>query len=116
MRNKKLILTLSFIAITVLIIIWNHLFSTSSTTAVVTVLEKSHSEDNGEAYVIVLPPNMPKEYREEAKTKIVVKEPMVWNLIVKDEEYFIHYSSKPSGVNVLTHIEYLDDNNAIPQQ
>ena len=114
MRNKKIILPFIVIAITVLIIILDNLLSTSTTTAVVTVLEKGYSEQKQEVFVIVVPPNMSEEYyKEEAKTKIFVNEPMVWNLIKEDKIYFVNYNNKYNGVSILDHIENIDDNNAI---
>ncbi|RBP96728.1 hypothetical protein DFO70_101544 [Cytobacillus firmus] len=115
MRNKKVILPLLVIVIIGFIIILNNLLTTSSTTAIVTVLEKKYSEANEEAFVVVVPPNMKisEGYHEEAKTKIFIKEPMVWNLIKENKTYLVNYNNKQNGVSILDHIQNIDDNNAI---
>lgn len=118
MRNKKRILTLSLMLIIVVLFILPNMVVTSSTTAIVTVLKKNYIEEQEEAFMIVIPPggDQSSEYWKDAKTKIHIKDPMVWNLIEEDQTYLVHYDNKQSGVSILTHIENIDDKHAIQLQ
>ncbi|MFS0865686.1 hypothetical protein [Fredinandcohnia sp. 179-A 10B2 NHS] len=112
MRNKKIILLILIISIIGSIFLLNYFFTTSSTYAIVTVLEKGYSEDNDEAWITVVPPNTDIEYQNEYKIKITVKELMVWNLIEKDQTYSVNYK-KRKNVKTLNYIKYVDDDQAI---
>lgn len=111
MRNKKIILLILIIAIIGSVFPLNYFFSSSSTSAIVTVLEKGYSVDNEEAWITVVPPNTPIEYQN--KYKVTVKEPMVWNLIEKDQTYLVNYK-KRNNVKALNYIKNVDDDQAIP--
>ncbi|KAA0562221.1 hypothetical protein F0342_17515 [Bacillus sp. CH30_1T] len=118
MRNKKRIITLTVMLIIVVLFILNNVVATSSTTAIVTVLKKNYVEEQEEAFMIVIPPfgDQSSEFWKDTKTKIHIKDPMVWNLIEEDQTYLVHYDNKKSGVSTLTHIENIDDKHAIQLQ
>jgi hypothetical protein len=118
MWNKKRILTLSVMLIIIVLFILTKVVATSSTTAIVTVLKKNYVEEQEEAFMIVIPPggDQSSEYWKDAKTKIHIKDPMVWNLIEEDQTYLVHYDNKQSGVRILTHVENIDDKHAIQLQ
>lgn len=110
MRSKKIILAFIIVSIIIIAVFFNP-FSAVSTTSDITILEKGHSKDNKEAWIIAFNPNAPKEHQE--KIKILVKEPMVWNLIEENKTYFVTYSKKRNDLRVLNHIENIGDNKAL---
>jgi hypothetical protein len=111
MHNKKIVFLSLIVAFIGSVFLLNYVFSSSSTTAIVTVLEKGYSLDNEEAWITVVPPNTPTEYQN--KYKVTVKEPMVWNLIEKDHTYLVSYK-KRKNVKILNYIKNVDDDQAIP--
>lgn len=80
----------------------------SSTTSMLSVIEKGHSSDSKEYWIKAYDPN--NETEEEA-FKIVVKEVMTWNLLAKEIEYFATYGKKGENPITLNHIEYSEKNN-----
>ncbi|MGP4109208.1 hypothetical protein [Virgibacillus sp. L01] len=109
-RNKKILFPLLSIVIIVIAVILIYSFSSvSTTTAAITVLEKGYSEENKEAFIITAPPNSSNELYE---IKILVKEPMVWNLIEKEKIYTVNYVSK-QGDRILKQIHIFGDDKAI---
>lgn len=111
MRNKKrLIRTLFVVIVLTTVVLRYYLVPVSSTFGVVTVLEKHPSGEEGEAYIIAASPNADdtKEYLEEEKRKIIVKETKVWNLIEKGKTYVVSYDNKRNGVSILKEIEDAD--------
>ncbi|MGY0693737.1 hypothetical protein ACW2QC_13265 [Virgibacillus sp. FSP13] len=109
-RNKKALFSLSAFMIIVIAVILIYLISSASTTtAVITVLEKGYSKDNQEAFIITAPPNSSDKIYE---IKILVKEPMVWNLIEKGKVYTIDYDSKQND-RILKEIHIFGDDKAI---
>jgi len=55
----------------------------------------------------------PSTSKEKDVIKIIVKDPMVWNLIEKDKEYFSSYSKKGENPWVLGQISYPGDGKAL---
>ncbi|WP_106498307.1 hypothetical protein [Lentibacillus sp. Marseille-P4043] len=109
-RNKKALFSLSaFVIIVIAVILIYILSSASTTTAVITVLEKGYSKDTQEAFIITAPPNSSDEIYE---IKILVKEPMVWNLIEKGKVYTIDYDSRQND-RILKQIHIFGDDKAI---
>jgi hypothetical protein len=65
--------------------------SFSSTSSDLYVVKKAHSKDYKKAWIIAYDPNSITEKKE---IKIMVQEPMVWNLIEVNKTYFTSYSKK----------------------
>lgn len=109
-KKRRVISTIFFIIVLTAAVLMYNLLSESSTFAVATVLEKDRSEENGEGYIIVAPPNadLSKKYLEEEKSKIFIKETMVWNLIENGKTYVVTYETKGNGVSILKEIENAD--------
>jgi hypothetical protein len=82
----------------------------TSTSSDLYVVKKAHSKDDKEAWIIAYDPN---RITEKKKIKIMVQEPMVWNLIEVKKTYFSSYSKKGDNPWILEQIEHLDDNDAI---
>jgi len=112
MRSKKIISLILIIVVIGSVFILNYYILSSSTTGFVTVLEKGYSMDNEEAWIIVVPPNTPTEYQNEYKVTIKVKEPMVWNLIEKNQTYYLNYKER-NNIKTLDYIKNADDDQAI---
>ncbi|WP_239633556.1 hypothetical protein [Paenibacillus sp. H1-7] len=84
--------------------------SYTSTTSYLKVTDKKYSDDYKEAWIMAYNP-----YDSEKKNviKIVVEEPVVWNLIEKDREYFSSYSKKGEEPWVLEQIAFPSDEKAL---
>lgn len=111
MRNKKIIFLILIFTITGIILSLNYIFSSSSTTAIIAVLDKGYSVDNEEAWIKVVPPNI--HNIPQYEYKISVKDPMVWNLIEKGQTYLVNYK-KRDNLRTLNYIKNIDDDQAIP--
>ncbi|MGE7939934.1 hypothetical protein [Bacillus paramycoides] len=112
MRSKKIIFLILIITVTGSVFILKYFISSTSTAAIVTVLEKGYSMDNGEAWIAIIPPNTPTEDQNEYKVTVKVKEPMVWNLIEKDQKYLVNYKER-NNINTLDYIKNVGDDQAI---
>jgi hypothetical protein len=106
--NKKIILPLIVVSIVVVAFFFINSISSVSTATFITIIEKGHSENNKESWIIAINPSAPKEIQEEIK--IYVKEPMVWNLIEKNETYFVNFIKKGNDKRILNHIANSGDN------
>lgn len=80
----------------------------SSTTSMLLVIEKGHSNDYEEYWIIAYDPY--NETKEEA-FKIIVNEEMAWNLLAEEVEYFAVYGKEGGNPLTLTQIEYSAKNN-----
>ncbi|WP_160725606.1 hypothetical protein [Bacillus sp. USDA818B3_A] len=74
------------------------------------VVKKAHSKDYKEAWIIAYDPNSMKGKNE---IKIMVQEPMVWNLIEVNKTYFSSYSKKGDNPWILQQIENRGDNDTL---
>ncbi|WP_049681190.1 hypothetical protein [Peribacillus loiseleuriae] len=82
----------------------------SSTTSYLQVVEKGYSKDYKEAWIIAFNPfNITKQ----EKVKIMVEEPMVWNLIEVNKTYFTSYSKDGDNPWILSQIGHLDDDDTL---
>jgi hypothetical protein len=72
--------------------------------------KKAHSKDYKKAWIIAFDPNSDSGKKE---IKIMVKEPMVWNLIEINKTYFTSYSKEGDNPWILEQIEHLGDNDTI---
>ncbi|MGM0883668.1 MAG: hypothetical protein ACQEXQ_21870 [Bacillota bacterium] len=81
-----------------------------SATSTIIVIEKNYSEDYKEAWIMAYDPN--NSARDKA-IKIVVEEPMVWNLIEKEQEYFASYHKKGEKPWILKQVEHPSDDNTL---
>jgi hypothetical protein len=70
------------------------------------VIEKSYSKDYKEAWIMAYDPN---NSTIEKAIKIMVEEPMVWNLIERDHEYSASYYQEDDKAWVLQQIEHPGD-------
>ncbi|MCM3619773.1 hypothetical protein M3936_19565 [Sutcliffiella horikoshii] len=75
----------------------------TSTTSMLTVIEKGYSSDYKEYWIKAYDPN---HHAEEEAFKIVIQEEMVWHLIEKNKEYFSSYSKEGDKPWVLDQIEH----------
>jgi hypothetical protein len=82
----------------------------SSTSSDLYVVKKAHSKDYKKAWIIAFDPNSDSGKKE---IKIMVKEPMVWNLIEINKTYFTSYSKEGDNPWILEQIEHLGDNDTI---
>lgn len=108
MKSKRILLsaiTISFAFLIVFLI--NNSFLSVLTVTDFTVTEKGYSNDNNKAWVKGFNPNAPVERQEEIK--IIVREPMVMNLIQKDKKYFVRYTIKRNSLIFLSDIETIED-------
>ncbi|MFJ5625502.1 hypothetical protein ACIQD3_23045 [Peribacillus loiseleuriae] len=82
----------------------------TSTTSYLHVVEKGYSKDYKEAWIIAFNPyNKTKQ----ENVKIMVAEPMVWNLIEVNKTYFTSYSKEKDKPWILDQIEHLDDDDTL---
>lgn len=79
----------------------------SSTTSMLVVIEKGHSNDSEEYWIKAYDPN--NETQEEA-FKIVVNEVMAWNLLEEEVKYFATYGKEGDNPITLTQVEYSKKN------
>ena len=82
----------------------------TSTTSYLQIVEKGYSDDYKEAWIIAFDPN---NKNENENIKIIVDEPMVWNLIEADKTYFASYSKELDTPWKLIQIEHLNDDNTL---
>jgi uncharacterized membrane protein (DUF106 family) len=92
-----------FIIITLIIIIFGMLYKTYNSTALVGTEAHIVSKDfeNGQYWVIV------KEQDDRNTTKIIIP-PIVYELIKKEQEYYITYEFNKWRSPYLTHIELIE--------
>ena len=108
MKGKRLLLSSITISVAILIVfLFYNSFSSVLTATYFAVTEKGYSNDNKEAWIKGFNPNAPPGHREEIK--VIVREPMVMNLIQKDKTYFVNYTKKRNGVIFLSKIETIED-------
>jgi hypothetical protein len=81
----------------------------SSTTSELYVVKKAHSKDYKKAWIIAFDPNS----KEKEEIEVMVKEPMVWNLIEVNKTYFITYFKKGDNPWKLTWIAHIDENDTL---
>lgn len=84
-------------------------FNTSTTSEIV-VIEKSYSNDYKKAWIMAYDPN---NSAKEKALKILVEQPMVWNLIQPDKKYFASYYKKGNTPWVLQQIEHPGDDKTL---
>lgn len=84
--------------------------SHTSTTSYLQIVEKGYSDDYKEAWIIAFDPN---NQTKNESIKIIVAEPMVWNLIEVDKTYFASYSKESGTQWQLEQIEHENDNNTL---
>lgn len=82
----------------------------TSITSYIQIVEKEHSDDNKEAWIIAFDPN---NQTKSDSIKILVDEPMVWNLIEVDKTYFANYTKESDEPWKLEQIEHEIDSNAL---
>ncbi|WP_216827451.1 hypothetical protein [Alkalihalobacterium elongatum] len=80
----------------------------TSTSSYISVIEKGYSEDYKETWIIAVNPEI-----EESEIKIIVEEPMVWNLIEVDKTYFSSYLKEVEKASVLIQISHLGDDDTL---
>ncbi|WP_438432936.1 hypothetical protein [Gorillibacterium sp. sgz500922] len=81
----------------------------TSTASMIIVTEKQHSSDYRTSWVMAYDPNSPNRQM----FKIVVKDPIIWNLIEKDREYFASYFKKGNEDYHFHQLQYSKDNDAL---
>ncbi|WP_172372446.1 hypothetical protein [Sporosarcina jiandibaonis] len=79
--------------------------ASKSTTSMLIVIEKGHSNDYKEYWIEAYDPN---NQTKDKAFKVVVKEEMVWNLIEENKEYFSLYSKKGDEPWILEQIEHTE--------
>ncbi|MBP0726970.1 hypothetical protein J5Y03_17570 [Bacillus sp. RG28] len=104
---KKILIVLIFTSLLVITACGGPFTSTSS---YLYVVKKGHSKDYKEVWIIAFNPNNKKE---QEKIKIMVKEPMVWNLIEVNKTYFTSYSKEGDNPWKLDQINYPGDNDTM---
>lgn len=113
MSRKKIILFISIIVVAASVFLFQYFVPSTSTSAIVTVLEKEYSMEDGEAWITIVPPHSPTEIQNKFKATVKVKEPSVWNLIKKDQKYLVEYRER-HNIKTLEYIKISGDNQAIP--
>ncbi|PET96737.1 hypothetical protein CN527_21010 [Bacillus cereus] len=113
MSRKKIVLLVSIILVIVSVFLFQYFVSSTKTTAIVIVLEKGYSMEDGEAWIKIVPPISPTELQHKYKVTVKVKDPSVWNLIEKDQKYFVNYIEK-HNIKTLDYIKKSGDTQAIP--
>lgn len=74
------------------------------------ILEKQHSEDYEEMWVVASYEN---ELEEFENIDIYIEEPMVWNLIEINREYFVNIIAEEGEKATLGQISYPGDKNSV---
>ena len=82
----------------------------STTTSELYIVKKAHSKDYQKAWIIAFDPNSIKVKK---KIKIMVNEPMVWNLIEVNKTYLTTYSKEGDNLRVLEQIAHCSDDDII---
>ncbi|PLT28866.1 hypothetical protein [Peribacillus deserti] len=83
---------------------------TTSTTSEIKVLKKAHSKDFKEAWIQVIDPN---STYSRVEIKIMVEEPMIWNLIEERTSYLTTYEKNEDNPWVLTFISKMGDEQSL---
>lgn len=81
----------------------------SSTTSDLYVVKKEHSKDYKKAWIIAFDPNS----KDKKEIKIMINEPMVWNLIEVNKSYFADYSKEGENPWKLEQIKHSGDNDSM---
>ncbi|MES9666275.1 hypothetical protein [Bacillus nitratireducens] len=113
MISKRIILLISIIVVIASLFLFQYFVSSTSTSAIVTVVEKEYSMEDGEAWITIVPSNASTEIQNKYKVTVKVKEPSVWNLIKKDQKYLVNYRER-HNIKTLDYIKISGDNQAIP--
>jgi hypothetical protein len=82
----------------------------SSTSSFLKIIAKDYSKDYKETWIIAYDPN---NQTKQQKIKIMVEEPMVWNLIEVIKTYFTSYSKVGNNPWDFRAIAHPDDNNSL---
>jgi hypothetical protein len=108
MKSKRILLSAITISVAffMIFLIYNSISSVLTLTDF-TVTEKGYSNDNNETWIKGFNPNAPVGHQEEIK--VIVREPMVMNLIQKDKTYFVNYTIKRNGLIFLSNIETIEN-------
>lgn len=106
---KKILLC---IAISILFVTVGCSSSNPSTVTVgyITVVEKDHSNDYKEAWIIA---RMDVNHGKKEDIKIYIEEAMVWNLIEIGREYFVSFMTDENDKSILIQIAYIGDENSL---
>ncbi|MDQ0914589.1 hypothetical protein [Paenibacillus sp. V4I5] len=81
-----------------------------STGSQILVIEKDYSDDYKESWIVAYDPN---NSNKEKAIKIMVEEPMVWNLIEVDKTYMASYSKNGDKPWILEQIEHVGDDKTL---
>jgi hypothetical protein len=81
-----------------------------STVSQILVIEKDYSDDYKELWVLAFDPN---NSDKEKALKIMVEEPMVWNLIQADKTYIASYRKDGDKPWILEQIEHVGNDNTL---
>ncbi|WNQ11947.1 hypothetical protein MJA45_02490 [Paenibacillus aurantius] len=73
------------------------------------IIDKAHSTDGRESWVMAYDPNSPTP----VPFKIVIDNPMVWNLLEKDREYIASYLKKGEGDYHIEQVGLRQDNDTL---
>ena len=107
MKSKRILLSAIIISVAFLIVFLIYNSLSVLTVTDFTVTEKGYSNDDNEAWIKGFNPNAPMGHQEEIK--VIVREPMVMNLIQKDKTYYVRYTIKRNGLIFLSGIETIED-------
>jgi len=107
MKSNRILLSAITISVAFLIVFFIYNSLSVLTVTDFTVTEKGYSNDNNEAWIKGFNPNAPVGHQEEIK--VIVREPMVMNLIQKDKTYYVRYTIKRNGLIFLSGIETIED-------
>lgn len=107
MKSNRILLSAITISVAFLIVFLIYNSLSVLTVTDFTVTEKRYSNDNNEAWIKGFNPNAPVGHQEEIK--VIVREPMVMNLIQKDKTYYVRYTIKRNGLIFLSGIETIED-------
>lgn len=78
----------------------------TSASSQITVVEKDYSDDYKDAWIVAYDPN---NSTKKIAIKIMIKDPMVWNLIETNKTYFAAYYREGNKPWELTQIAHLGD-------
>jgi hypothetical protein len=80
-----------------------------STTSYIMVKEKQYSKDFKNNWIIADDPNS----KEKRDFKIIINNPIIWNLIESDREYFASYHKSGSSEYIIGQLEHINDDNTL---
>lgn len=89
---------------------WNPNAVSTSTVSYLKVEAKQHSKDDKQLWIIASDPNSQTTHQH---LKVLVKDPMVWNLIQVNDTYFTGYDKHRDGTWTLDQISMPGDSNAL---